>query len=214
MQLKEEIVRIARLLYDKGFLSATDGNISALTPENSILITRSAVCKGELTVDDIIEIDLNGSLISGKGKISTENKLHLAGYKNRKDVRAVIHCHPVFATVLAVIGDSIDKPVFPEVLLTLGRVPLCEYATPSTDGLHESIMPYISNCNAFLLANHGALTFGSSLKDAFYKMDKLEHASKILVYAKQTGRINYIPDEKVKELYSIAKSTYGIDIKN
>ena len=210
MLLKKEIVDICRRVYAKGFVAAYDGNISALTPEGTVLITRSALCKGEAEEKDILEINLSGELLSGSGKISTENKMHLFIYNNRKDVKAVIHCHPVFATAFASSGRDLSKIIFPEVLLTLGKIHLCKYATPSTNELTDSMQPYIKKSWALLLQNHGAVTMGTSIKDAYYKMEKLEHSAKTIFIAELLGGAVEIPEDKIKKLLSISEEKYGI----
>jgi L-fuculose-phosphate aldolase len=209
---RSTIVEICRRVYDKGFVSAYDGNISVLTENKSILITRSGVCKGDVKESDIIEINFAGEIINGKGKISTEYKIHLYAYSRRPEVNAVVHCHPTYATAFASSGEGLTKPVFPEVILTLGKVPLCKYATPSTDDLPLSMGPYIDYAWAFLFENHGAVTLGKTLRDAYYKMEKLEHAAKTLFVSKLLGGANELPSEKVRELVSVAKSAYGLDI--
>jgi L-fuculose-phosphate aldolase len=209
---RNELVEICRKVYEKGFVSAYDGNISAITENNSILITRSGISKGDVKETDIMEINFAGEVISGKGKISTEYKIHLYAYANRPEVNAVVHCHPTYATAFAASGQGLTKPVFPEVILTLGKVPLCKYATPSTDELPLSMEPYIDHAWAFLFQNHGAVTLGRTLRDAYFKMEKLEHAAKTLFISRMLGGENELPPEKVRELLSIAKSAYGLDI--
>ncbi|MBZ0200649.1 MAG: class II aldolase/adducin family protein [Ignavibacteriaceae bacterium] len=210
MVSKKEIVEICRRVYKNKFVAAYDGNISAATESGTFFITRSAVNKGDVTEDDVLEINSDGKVISGSGKPSTENKLHLFIYNNRLDVKAVVHCHPLYATAFAAAGMAIDKPILPEVILTLGKIPLCKYATPSTDALHLSLEPYIKKSSVFLLGNHGAVAAGKNLKDAYFKMEKLEHTAKILFLANQLGGAKEISNEKLKELLSIAESTYGI----
>jgi L-fuculose-phosphate aldolase len=209
---RKELVDICHRVYEKGFVSAYDGNISLATPENTFLITRSAVRKGDVTEDDILEIDSSGRILSGRGKVSTEYKIHLYAYSKRPEVNAVVHCHPVYSTALASIGEGLTGNYFPEVILTLGKVPLCKYATPSTDDLPLSMEPYIDYAWAFLLQNHGAVTLGKTLKDAYNKMEKLEHTAQILFTAKIFGGAKELPAEKVKELMSLAKQNYGLDI--
>lgn len=209
---KSEIVSICHRLYQKGFVAATDGNISVINDSGNIYITRSAVCKGEVEEKDILEIDFEGNLISGFGKISTENKLHLFAYARRKDIKSVVHCHPAYTSAFAVAGKEIDCLFLPEVILSLGKVALCEYASPGTDELPESLEPFINECNAFVLKNHGAVTFGESLKQAYYRMEKLEHTAKIQLLAGSLGGINEIPQDKINKLLSYAKEVYGIDI--
>ncbi len=212
MSVKNEIVKVGRLVYQNKFVSAYDGNVSALSENNSIYITRSAVCKGELTLDDILEIDFQGNLLSGQGKISTENKMHRFIYSMRNDVKAVVHCHPIYSTAFALIGEGLIENYFPEVFLSIGKVPLCKYATPSTDELTDSIKEYVTNSNALLLQNHGAVTFGSSVMDAYYKMEKLEHSAQIVFIARQLGIPRKLNDDEINKLLQIAESTYGIKI--
>lgn len=212
MSLRKELIDICHKVYEKEFVSAYDGNLSIRINEETILITPSGKCKGDLVEDDLQLIDYKGNLVDGNGKVSTEAKIHLIAYKNRKDVNAVAHCHPVYATAFATAGEGFTRAVFPEVALGLGKVHLCKYATPSTDELAESILPYIDYAWVFLLENHGAVTLGNDIKGAYFRMEKLEHAAKTLFIARQLGREKIIPILKLKELYSIAEKVYGIKI--
>ncbi|MDP4115121.1 MAG: class II aldolase/adducin family protein [Bacteroidota bacterium] len=209
---KSEIVSICHRVYEKGFVAATDGNISAVNDRGTIYITRSAVCKGEVEEKDILEIDFEGQLISGTGKVTTENKLHLFVYANRKEVKAVVHCHPVYTSAFAVAGKPIDHYILPEVILSLGKISLCEYGSPGIDELPLSIKPFVGESNAFILKNHGALTIGESLKQAYYRMEKLEHTAKIQLMALSLGGAQKIPEDKIQKLISYAKEVYGVDI--
>jgi L-fuculose-phosphate aldolase len=212
MQFAEELVKYSKLVYGKGFLAATDGNLSVRLPNGNILITGSSVCKGEITELDLVETDLNGNLIAGSKKPSTESKLHYHIYKNRSDVNAVIHTHPVAAVVCASSNISIDKPLFPEVILTIGRIPTCKYAAPSTDALHRSLDPFIEYSTVFLLQNHGAVSTGRNIKEAFYRTDKLEHTAKIVLEATKSGGVKPLLRHQIDELYAIAGKSYGINL--
>jgi len=143
MSLREELVEICHRVYEKGFVSAYDGNLSVRIDLERILITPSGKCKGDITEADLLEIDNKGKIIKGEGKVSTEAKIHLLPYQKRKEINSVIHCHPIYATAFATAGEGLTKPVFPEVILALGKVPLCRYATPSTDELPNSMMPIL-----------------------------------------------------------------------
>lgn len=205
-------IDICHKLYNNGYVAALDGNVSVRLDDNSILITPSAKCKGNLTEQDLIVVDNNGNIIEGNGKISTESKLHLFAYKNRTDINAVIHAHPVYATAFAAMGEDFTKPIFPEVVLTLGKVHLCKYATPSTNEVTDSMNPYIEYANALLLENHGAVTFGKNLEDAFNKMEKLEHTAKIISVIRSMGKENLIPLNKLSQLYEIGEKVYKLNI--
>lgn len=209
---KEELVKFCHKVYEKGFVSAYDGNLSVRIAPDKFLITPSGKCKGEVEADDLLVIDDKGKIIEGKGKVSTEVKLHLVFYNRRKDINAVIHCHPIYSTAFATIGEGFTRPVFPEVVLSLGKVPLCKYSTPSTDELPNSVLPYIDFSWAFLLENHGAVTIGKTIKGAYYRMEKLEHSAHTLFVARLLGREKTIPLIKLKQLYSLAEKTYDIKI--
>ncbi|MBK6681270.1 MAG: class II aldolase/adducin family protein [Ignavibacteriales bacterium] len=212
MQVAEELIKYSKLVYQKGFLAATDGNLSARLPNGNILITGSSVCKGEIVESDLVETDLDGNIITGNRKPSTESKLHYHIYKNRSDVNAVIHTHPVFALVCASSNISMDKPYFPEVILSIGRIPTCKYATPSTDALHRSLDPFIDYASVFLLQNHGAVATGRSIKEAFYRTDKLEHTARVILEATKSGGIKPLLRYQIDELYAIAGKSYGISL--
>ena len=212
MNLKEILVNTCHKVYANGYVAAYDGNLSARYDSDKFIITPSGKCKGEVEIDDLIVIDDNGNKLEGRGKVSTEYKIHLLVYNSRPEINSVIHCHPVHATAFAAMGESLNNPVFPEVILSLGKIPLCKYATPSGDGLPNSMSPYVEYSWAFLLENHGAVTVGKTIEGAYYRMEKLEHAAKTLSVIRAMGREKTIPLQKLRELYSIAESTYGVKI--
>lgn len=212
MSTREELVYYCHAVYERGFVAAFDGNLSVRLSNGNILITPSAVPKGEIKSSDLIEIDLEGKVVKGIKKPSTESKLHTFIYKRREDINSVIHCHPVFTSVLSITKRKIDFAVFPEVILTLGKIALCNYATPSTKEVTDSLLPYINYAWIYILKNHGAVTTGLNLRDAFYKMEKLEHFSKIISHALQIGNIFNLNKNQLYKLYSIAEKTYGIKI--
>ncbi|MCW9097360.1 MAG: class II aldolase/adducin family protein [Ignavibacteriaceae bacterium] len=206
----DKLISVCHKVYEKRFVSANDGNVSLITSDNTILITRSGISKGEITEKDVLEFDFNGNHLKGEGKITTEFKLHLYAYSKRKDVNAVVHCHPIHATAFSLLGEGLVKHYFPEVILTLGKVNLCKYATPSTNDLPLALDPYIEYGWAFLLQNHGAMTLGKNVDDAYYKMEKLEHAAETLFKARLLGNPNELSAEDVKRLMEISEETYGI----
>jgi len=208
----DKIVEVCRKVYDKGYVSAYDGNVSLITERNTVLFTRSGICKGEVTPEDILEFDMSGALLKGEGKITTEFKLHLFAYSRRPDVSAAVHCHPVYATAFSLIGEGLVEHYFPEVILTLGKIPLCKYGTPSTNDLPLSLEPYIEYSWAYLLQNHGALTLGKNLDDAYYKMEKLEHTAETIYKARQIGELKPLSRNHIDELLKISEETYGIKI--
>ncbi len=212
MREVDKIVEVCHRVYEKGFVSAYDGNVSLITSRGTVLFTRSGVNKGQVTEADILEFDMSGALLKGEGKLTTEFKLHLFAYSRRPDVNAVVHCHPVYATAFSLLGEGMIEHYFPEVILTLGKVPLCRYGTPSTNDLPLSLEPYIEHSWAYLLENHGALTLGKDLDDAYYKMEKLEHTAKTIFVAKMLGSPKQLSKEDIKKLLEISEETYGIKI--
>lgn len=210
MSAVQKLIEVCHKVYKNKFVSAFDGNISCRIADNEFLITRSAVCKGDVQEKDILKINSDGNLLKGEGKLSTETKLHLFIYSRRKEINSVVHCHPVFTTAFAVNGIGLDEHYFPEVVLTMGKVSLCKYGTPSTNELTESLEPFINYSLAFLLQNHGAVTIGKSLDEAYFRMEKLEHAAKTLTMANLIGKPKVLTNEQIKKLLNISKDTYGI----
>jgi L-fuculose-phosphate aldolase len=210
MSIIEKLISICHRVQEKGYVAATDGNISVITPDNTILFTRSGIRKGDIDEEDILEFDFNGSQLKGEGRITTEFRLHLYAYSKRKEVNAVIHCHPVHTTILGLMGEGLTKHYFAEVILTLGKVPLCPYGTPSTNELPLSLDPHIDYAWAFILGNHGALTLGTNLDDAYNKMEKLEHAAEIIYKARLLGTPNELSADDVRKLLEISEETYGV----
>lgn len=210
MNIRKEIIEVCRRAYEKGFVAAYDGNMSARVSKNSILITPSRKCKGDLCQRDLIEIDTTGKMVLGEGKPSTELKLHLEIYKQRKEINSVCHCHPVFASAFATANVEINVKVLPEAYLTFEEIPVCRYSAPSTEELAESIKPFIKKSNALLLANHGAVTIGKTVMEAYYYMEKLEHTAKTLYLSRALGGAKELDEDELIKLKTLAESVYGI----
>jgi len=202
--LREEIVEIGRRLYERGYIVASDGNISARMPESGrIVMTPTGVCKGFLTPEMLVIVDAEGRKLEGTLAPSSELAMHLEIYRQRPDVHAVVHAHPPCGTGFAAAGLSLDKPLVSEIVLTLGCIPLAGYGTPSTQELVAAIAPYVPHYNALLLANHGALTYGPDLETAYFRMETLEHFARITLVAKLLGQERLLPAEAVQKLFHI-----------
>lgn len=200
MGLKSEIIYYSGLCYSNGFVKAAEGNISVRTKKNYILSTATQTFKGKLKESDLVKVDLNGKKAEGKKKPSTELKLHLFIYGMRNDVNAVVHTHPVFSSAFAAAGLALDKVVFPEIYLKLGKIPLAKYGTPSTDEVPESIADYVKDYDAVLLANHGLVTYGESLEEAYYLTEKVERFAEISFYARMLGGEKELTKGDIKKL--------------
>ena len=205
MSLKSEIIHYSRLCYKNNYLSAKDGNISVRTRKNYILTTASGVYKGKLSEKNLIKVDFKGRKAWGRGQASSEFKMHKFIYEQRKDVKAIIHTHPVFATAFAAAGIALDKPVYPEIYIFFGKIPLAKYATPSTDEVPASTAQFVKDYDAILLANHGLVTFGKNLEDAYFKTEKVEHIAEISFYARLLGGEKLLTKTQVKKLDIIKK---------
>lgn len=181
-RLREDLIEICRKIEEKGFIAATDGNVSCRAGSDRLLITPSGRSKGALETADLLLVNLHGEVFSGEGKPSSEIRMHLLVYQKRPDVQAVVHAHPPLLTAFTLAGVPFTAEALPEVWLTIGRVPTAPYATPSTEEVPESIAPFIEHHQAILLERHGSLTLGKNLKEAYRRLEKLEHAAHTLFY--------------------------------
>lgn len=210
-EAKSQIIEIGRNMWIKEWIAANDGNISCKISDDEYVCTPTGVSKGSLEIGDLIVVDREGRKLSG-GPLnpSSEIKMHLYVYRERPDVNAVCHAHPPTATGFAVAGMSLDQCVLPEVVILMGQIPNVPYGLPSTDEIPQSIAPYVKNNSAVLLANHGALTWGETLTQAYYRMESLEHFAKILLVAVQLGRVNLFSKEQVQALEGL-RDRFGLN---
>ncbi len=207
------IIACGKIAYERHLLMANDGNISVRLKEG-ILITASGVCKGRLTPADILWLNMDGTLRRGADgkRPSSETPMHLEVYRQRPDIYAVLHAHPVFATTLTVAGQDFPLDVLPEVLLTLGEVPVTAYATPSSHEDAEVIRELIRSHDALLLRQHGSLTVGPHLDAALTHLERIEHVSEVYWRARMLGQVNHIPPEALARLNAVRRQmTAGTD---
>ncbi len=213
-KIKAQICEIGRRVYAKGFAAANDGNISYRLNEHEVMCSPTMVSKGFMKPEDICKVDLEGKQLAGTRKRSSEILLHLAVYKNRPDVRAVVHCHPPHATAFAVAGAPIPQCVLPEVEVFLGDVPTAIYETPGTQKFAETIVPHLKASNTIILANHGTVTFGPDLEKAYWNSEIIDAYCRILILAKQIGNVNYFTAQQTKELLDLKKRLGYDDLRN
>ncbi len=204
-KINKEIREIGRLIYDKGLAAGADGNISYKVADDRLLITASGTCLGELKATDILYIDFAGNILSGKGSVSSEFPMHVAAYEHRLNISAVVHAHPPIATGFSIAGLTLAGCVIPEIVMTLGEIPTAPYATPSSQEGARVISDLITSHDAILLDRHGAITIGKTLKEAFYKLEKVEYAAKVTLTARQLGQVQHLTSEQVQKLYSISR---------
>lgn len=203
-EAKEFICEIGRRIYNKNFVAANDGNISIKVNDRELWTTPTGVSKGFMTPDMMVKMDLSGNVLEGELKPSSEVKMHLRVYQENTEAKAVVHAHPPVATSFAIAGISLEKPVSPEAIVLLGKVPVAPYATPGTQEVPDSIAPYCRDYNAVLLANHGALTWGRNITEAFFRMESLEHYALMLMYSEHIiQKSNELSTEQIAELITI-----------
>ncbi len=195
--LKQEIVMICRMMHQKNLIAGLDGNVSVKCGDH-LLTTPSGVNKGFLRMDQIITVDWEGRVVQGEGQPTSEMAMHLAVYRLRAEIGAVIHAHPPLVTAFSIAGISLEEFILPEVVMSLGVVPTASYATPTTQEVPESIKGLIERYDALILERHGALTVGPDLMDAYNKMEKLEHSALVILTALQLGRVRLLPPQEVK----------------
>lgn len=201
---RELICQVGKLLYDRGYAAANDGNISLLAEPGRLLITPSGVSKGRITPDMLLLTDLEGNVLEGDRHPSSEGKMHLAVYRGRPDVRAVVHAHPPVSTAFAVCRRGLETPYLSELVAGLGEVPCTPvFAMLSTDEVPRSVEPYLPDHNALLLANHGALAWGGDLWEAFDRLETVEHTAKIILHAELLGGGIPLTAEEVTRLQGL-----------
>lgn len=204
-EIKKEICEVGLKLWQKGFVAANDGNISVKINDNEFYCTPTGVSKASLTPDMIIKVDRDGKKLEGKLNPSSEIKMHMRVYRERPDVMAVVHAHPPVATAFTVADIDLDQYVLPEAVLTIGAVPTCDYGTPSTMEIPDSLDPYLQDHDAFLLRNHGALTVGCNLTKAFFVMEEVEFNAVICKHAMDLGAVHEISRDQLAKLMDLRK---------
>lgn len=207
-ELRACICEIGRRLYARNIVAATDGNISVRVAPDRFLCTPSGAAKGFMQPHEIVVADARGKLVEGEGKVSSEFLTHLAAYSQRDDISAVVHAHPPTAVACTLAGVSMEELILPEVVFVVGAVPTAPYATPGTPEGAESVRALVAKCDALLMDRHGALTLGTSLMDAFYKMEKIEHSAQILLAARMMGEPQRLSEDELERIWQ-ARELYG-----
>jgi L-fuculose-phosphate aldolase len=198
--LADQVVAVCRRLYDRGLIAGQDGNVSVRLRSGHILVTPSGLSKVDVTPEVLVELTPEGSQVTPGPAASSEVGMHLRIYRERPDVRAIVHAHPPVATAFGVAGRDFMDALLPEVIFHLGRVPLVPFALPGTPALGDAMAPYLADHDAFLLASHGATTVGPTLRLAHQRMESLEHAARILHAAAQIGPVTPLRAEDIAAL--------------
>jgi L-fuculose-phosphate aldolase len=207
LELRRQLVRFSRWIHRLGYTPGTAGNLSVRLSDDLILATPTGCSKALLRASDMVIIDNNGNQLSGSRRVTSEIGMHLTVYRIRPDVRAVVHTHPPIATAFAACRKPLDQPICSEILMTTGLVPLAPYATTGTEEVGTSLEPFIPTHDAVLLANHGLLTCGLTLSDAFMKTETVEHFAQVCLSAHQLGGPVSLSSEDIEKLH-FARARY------
>ena len=205
---RREIVSFGRMLHQRGYVAATDGNLSVRLDERRILATPTAISTGALRPADMVIVDPAGRQVAGRRQVSSEISMHLLIYKLRPDVHGIVHAHPSMATGFAAAGIALNEPLVCEVVIGLGSIPLAKYGTPGTPELCESLEPLIPQYDAILLSNHGVVTYADTLQHAYMKMETVEHFARIALVTHCLGRRQPLSQQDLEKL-QLARSKYG-----
>lgn len=202
-QMREALCEIGRRIWQREYVASNDGNFSVRLDENTVLCTPTLVSKGFMKPEDLPIITMDGEQIRGRLKMTSEVKMHLEMFRQREDIRAVVHAHPPNATAFAVARRPVPKCILPEIEVFIGEIPIAPYETPGTQDFANVLKPFLANHSAFLLTNHGAVTCGRDPFEAYYRMETIEQYCRILVLAKQIGEWTTIDPVKVRDLFRI-----------
>ena len=208
-QAKEQILEACLKIYQRGLVAANDGNLSVRVGDNALWVTPTGVSKGSMTEDMLVKVDLDGNLLEGSRKPSSETKMHLRIYQENPDVRAVIHAHPPAATAFACAGLPLDRPIIQEAVVFLGTVPVAPFALPGSQAVADSVAPYCRDYRALLLEYHGAVAWGETMEQAHYRMECLEQLAQVTLHLKTLGCDRVIPEAQVKALEGL-RPAWGI----
>jgi L-fuculose-phosphate aldolase len=200
---REEIVRFGRMLHQRGFVAAMDGNLSIRLDNRRILVTPTCVSKGAMRPADMVVVDLEGHRLAGRRAVTSEIGMHLLIYDLRPDIAAIVHAHPPTATGFAAAGMALNEPLVCEVVMGLGSIPLARYGTPGTSELAETLAPYVPHYDAILMSNHGVVAYGDTVEHAYMKMETVEHFAHIALVTHILGRAQPLGEKEVEKLWAV-----------
>lgn len=202
---REMLCEIGKRVYARQFAAANEGNLSIRVEEDRVLCTPTLFCKGFMTPDDLCIVDMSGEQVSGHRKRTSEVLLHLEIYRQRDDVKSVVHCHPPHATAFAVAREPVPVGVLPEPDIFLGEVPISPYETPGSQAFADTILPFVHRTNTIILSNHGTVSYERDCETAFWLTEVLDAYCRILILANQLGGIRRVSREKTHELLSLRR---------
>lgn len=205
---RRDVCTVGRWIHQRGFVASTDGNVSVRLDPHRVLTSPTAISKGMMAPDDLVITDLRGRKLAGCRNPSSELAMHLLIYRRRPDVNAVCHAHPPVATAYAAAGLPLNKALVSEVVLALGCIPVARYGTPGTPELSEALEPLVQHYDAILMANHGVVTYGPDLLNAFFRMETTEHFARVSLVTELLGKQVLLSSGDVEKLLA-ARVRYG-----
>jgi len=208
-QYRNQMVSFGRMLHQRGYVAAMDGNLSVRLDDKRILATPTAMSKGSMRESDLVIVDREGRVIRGNHHVSSEIAMHLLIYRLRPDINGVVHAHPPTATGFAAAGLPLNQPLVCEVVIGLGSIPLAKYGTPGTPELGASLEPLIPDYDAILMSNHGVVTYGDSLSHAYMKMETVEHFAQIALVTHTLGRQQPLQGGDLEKLLAVRSKYEG-----
>ena len=201
VEAKRTILEIGRRMYAKNFVASNDGNISCKVSDNTVWCTPTGVSKGYMTSDMLVLMNVDGTVLRGTRKPSSEIKMHLRVYRENPSIKAVVHAHPPAATSYAIAGLPLNRAILTEAVMGIGEIPLAPYAMPGPEEVPDSIAPFVNTHNGCLLANHGALTWGKDAMEAWMRMESVEYYALVSMYTKGLiGQVNELTSAQVERL--------------
>jgi L-fuculose-phosphate aldolase len=209
---REEIVRYGRMLHQRGFVAAMDGNLSVRLSDKRILVTPTCVSKGAMRPADMVIVDMQGKRVAGRRNVTSEIGMHLLIYRMRPDVRAIVHAHPPTATGFAAAGMPLTEPLVCEVVIGLGCIPLARYGTPGTSELAKTLEPFVPQYDAILMSNHGVVAYAETLEHAYMNMETVEHFAQIALVTHLLGRQQPLQQGEVEKLLLARAKYFGAKI--
>ncbi|MGH9533263.1 MAG: class II aldolase/adducin family protein [Terriglobales bacterium] len=209
-ELREQILAIGRMLHQREYVAASDGNISVRMADGRILATPTSMSKGFMSAEDLVITDAEGRKLEGRRNASSELAMHLLIYRLRPEIGGVVHAHPPAATGYAAAGLPLNQALISEVVLALGCVPLAAYGTPGTPELGDALRPLVPHYDALLMANHGVVTYAEDGLRAYFKMETVEHFARISLVAQLLGKQVLLGSREVEKLMSARRKYEGI----
>jgi L-fuculose-phosphate aldolase len=209
-ELRRELAEVCWKLYERGYVVATDGNVSVRLDDGRLLVTPSGYCKGELKPGDFVFTSLRGEPLDPSApRPSGEIRLHVAAYEERPDIRCVLHAHPKTAVAFSLAGVELASCILPEIVIGVGNIATADYATPTTQKAADVVRGLIKTCDAIILDRHGSVTVGKSIGQAFHNLERLEWAAEVTKAARDLGGVKSLPKDEVDRLLQVREKYSG-----